>query len=131
MKEKIKVPKLFDFDDAFMGPSNVYNPFHLRPQDEDRVIFEVSRDGNWIEILGHRIDGFNSFEGFIEYLKHIVEVEEENKLLKADRACLIEYLETKIEESVFMRTRDVVTGEEFLSTQETVYRDILSKVKGE
>lgn len=127
MKEKIKVPKLFDFDDSF----NIYNPFDLRPKDEERVVIEVSKDGNWVEILGHRIDGFDSFEAFLDYLKGIVAIEEENVALRAQKGALTAYLEERIEESMFMRTRDVVTGEEFLSTQETVYRDILDRVRGD
>lgn len=139
MKEKIKVPKLFDED--FKMPNNLWlggpmnltrKTFGLPPvNEEERIIFEVSRDGNWVEILGHRIDGFDSFEKFIDYLKGIVAIEEENVALRAQKAALTAYLEERIEESVFMRTRDVATGQEFLSTQETVYRDILDKVKGE
>lgn len=36
----------------------------------------IPKDANYIEILGYRIDGFNSFEAFCEHLKKYAELEE-------------------------------------------------------
>ena len=42
----------------------------------DRTLIEIPKDGNYIEILGHRIDGFESFEAFCEYLNKCAVLEE-------------------------------------------------------
>ena len=36
----------------------------------------IPKEANYIEILGHRIDGFDSFEAFCEHLKKYAELEE-------------------------------------------------------
>lgn len=43
---------------------------------QDRVLIFVPNDGNYVEILGHRIDGFDSFESFCDHLKKFAEMEE-------------------------------------------------------
>lgn len=50
--------------------------------DRTTLIF-VPNDGSYVEILGHRIDGFENFEDFCEYLKKCAKLEEENKRLKS------------------------------------------------
>ena len=42
----------------------------------NRTLIEIPKDGNYIEILGHRIDGFESFEAFCEYLNKCAVLEE-------------------------------------------------------
>ena len=44
--------------------------------DNDRMLIHIPKDGEYIEILGHRIDGFDSFQAFCEYLKKFAEMEE-------------------------------------------------------
>lgn len=52
--------------------------------DNDRVIIFVPNEGNYIEILGHRIDGFDSFESFCEHLKKFAEMEDTINRQKAE-----------------------------------------------
>lgn len=49
----------------------------------DKFLIFVPNEGNYIEILGHRIDGFESFEAFCEHLKKYAELEETVKSQKA------------------------------------------------
>ena len=51
---------------------------------KDRVLIFIPNDANYIEILGHRIDGFESFEAFCEHFKKYVELEETVKAQKAE-----------------------------------------------
>lgn len=50
--------------------------------DEAKTLMEFSADGSWVEILGHRIDSYGSFEEFTEQIKKWNEMENENKILK-------------------------------------------------
>lgn len=50
-------------------------------EDEKPIIF-IPREGNYIEILGHKIDGYSSFESFLEELKELKDVREKNKELE-------------------------------------------------
>ena len=52
--------------------------------DKEKVLINIPADGNYIEILGYKIDGFESFEAFCEHLKKCAELEEENNRLKAE-----------------------------------------------
>lgn len=51
---------------------------------KDKFLIFAPNDENYIEILGHRIDGFESFEAFCEHLKKYVELEETVKIQKAE-----------------------------------------------
>lgn len=57
--------------------------------DKEKVLIYIPADGNYIEILGYKIDGFESFEAFLEHLEKYAEMEEEIKHLKADKEGLI------------------------------------------
>lgn len=50
----------------------------------DKFLIFAPNDENYIEILGHRIDGFESFEAFCEHLKKYAELEETVKTQKAE-----------------------------------------------
>lgn len=52
--------------------------------DNDRMLIHIPKDGEYIEILGHRIDGFDSFQAFCEYLKKFAEMEETINRQKAE-----------------------------------------------
>ena len=41
----------------------------MKDNEKGRTLIDIPADGNYIEILGHRIDGFESFEAFLEHLK--------------------------------------------------------------
>ena len=44
--------------------------------DNNTNLIYIPKNANYIEILGHRIDGFDSFEAFCEHLKKYTELEE-------------------------------------------------------
>ena len=48
----------------------------MTDNNEARCLIDIPADGNYIEILGQRIDVFDSFEAFCEYLKKYAELEE-------------------------------------------------------
>lgn len=48
----------------------------MTDNNECRILINIPADENYIEILGHRIDGFESFEAFLEHLKKYAELEE-------------------------------------------------------
>ena len=57
---------------------------------KERILIHIPADGNYIEILGFKIDGFKSFEAFCEHLKKYAELEEENNRLKDEKKCLVD-----------------------------------------
>ena len=56
----------------------------MTDNNEGRLIIGIPAGRNYIEILGHRIDGFESFEAFLEHLKKYAELEETVKSQKAE-----------------------------------------------
>lgn len=108
-------------------PVNMMNP--MKPTEEKPLIF-VPAEGNYIEILGHRIEGFESWEAFLEYANKLAALEEENKKLVDEKTEFIEYLKVKLEESKLERMH--IDGMCFTSIKEQVYQELLDKVmKGE
>lgn len=102
--------------------------------DEIPLIF-IPNNKSYVEILGHRInEDFSSFESFGEYLKHIKEVEQENDILKAEKALLETYfeqikcyLDLKITEASLERTYE--QGMCFRSMRECIYESVLEEIK--
>lgn len=56
----------------------------MKDNEKGRTLIDIPADGNYIEILGHRIDGFESFEAFLEHLKKYAELEETVKVQKVE-----------------------------------------------
>ena len=52
--------------------------------DRGKMLIYIPKDENYIEILGHRIDGFESFEAFCEHLNKYAELEETVNRQKAE-----------------------------------------------
>lgn len=52
--------------------------------DNERMLIHIPKDGEYIEILGHRIDGFDSFEAFCEHLKKYSDMEDTINRQKAE-----------------------------------------------
>ena len=52
--------------------------------DNDKMLIHIPKGGQYIEILGHRIDGFDSFEAFCEYLKKCADMEDTINRQKAE-----------------------------------------------
>ena len=65
----------------------------MTDNNECRILINVPADGNYIEILGHRFDGFESFEAFLEHLKKCAELEETVNRQKAEIERLREHIE--------------------------------------
>ena len=65
--------------------------------DNRKTLICIPPDGKYIEILGHRIYGYDSFEAFIERLKRYADMEDEINRQKAE----IERLETKYNKMYF------------------------------
>ena len=96
----------------------------------------MPENGKYIEILGHKIelDGVNSFETFVEYLKGLDAVERENirlnsriRQLEEDRKEFVKFVETKIEEGKLEGMYD--HNEYYPSMKEQFYKEILKQVK--
>ena len=49
---------------------------HIDREKQKHLIY-IPKDGNYVEILGYKIDGFESFEVFCEHLNKYAEMEEE------------------------------------------------------
>ena len=100
----------------------------------DEPIIFIPKEGNYVEILGHRIDGdFKSFEDFCKFLDKIKQTEIENEQLKAEKELLeynIEqirsYLSLKISEAELEKT--YIDGIYFRTIQEELYRNVLDEV---
>ena len=52
--------------------------------DNEKMLIHIPANGGCIEILGHHIDGFDSFEAFCEHLKKYSEKEETINRQKAE-----------------------------------------------
>lgn len=63
--------------------------------DNEKMLIHIPAGGEYIEILGHRIDGFDSFEAFCQHLGKFTEMEETINRQKAE----IERLQDLIEEA--------------------------------
>lgn len=61
---------------------------------ENKNLIYIPKDANYIEILGYRIDGFDSFEAFCEHLKKYAELEDTVERQKVE----IERLQKRVEE---------------------------------
>lgn len=99
---------------------------------EPPVLF-IPNNKSYVELFGHRIDGVTSIDDFVNYLKQIdgifrekESLEKQVKILMNEKLEMLNYLDTKIKECEFMR--DHVDGKEYLSTQETIYRQIKGKI---
>lgn len=92
----------------------------------DEPLMTFSPHGEaWVEVLGHRFEGVNGFEGIIEYLNNYRNVEKELDELLNQRAYIIDYLIEKLEVAKLMATYE--NGVRYPSIQEMIYEDILSK----
>ena len=59
---------------------------------ENRTLIFIPNNANYIEILGHKIDGFESFEAFCEYLNKCDEaiqkqIPKKPKVLDSEYCC--------------------------------------------
>lgn len=115
-------------------PVNV-NGFTINKDEENKIVMEFDRDGEWVDILGHRITGFNGWEGFIEYLSSVksmdLEIEKlkkEVRMLENQKKEIIRYLISNIEACKLNRFYE--DGVAYPNIQERIYQDILDRVTG-
>ena len=76
---------------------------HKQPKfEEGREIIYIPADENYVRILGHKIEGFESFEHFVSYLEQCDRYEKENEKLKkmwnSLRAYFMNYYKEKAQE---------------------------------
>lgn len=62
--------------------------------DKTRLLIHIPREENYIELLGYRIDGYDSLEAFLKELNKYAELKEENERLKAENERLKGILNT-------------------------------------
>lgn len=117
-------------------PTNIFS--QIVNKDENKILMEIPADGSYIDILGHRLDGFDSFESFVEYLKKVAAIEKENEQLKKEiremkneKANFIRYLEERLEESKILRVYDTEFKVTYTSKDEQIYQKVLDKMKEE
>lgn len=97
----------------------------------DEPLIVIPTDKSYVEILGHRIEvgegGFKSFGEFVEWLKHIKDVEIENEQLKKHMSEFGEYLLTKLEEAKL--DAQYYDGVRYSSMQERIYEDLVNRME--
>lgn len=110
-------------------PDNIITP---GIPDKDKALIFVPADKSYIQILDYKIEGFDSWESFLEHLKKYAEMEQEIQTLKnnirnmhADKQEFENYLEIKLEESKLLSTYG---GQgQFESIQERIYKEVLNR----
>ena len=107
----------------------------INKDEENKIVMEFDKDGEWIDILGHRITGFSGWEGFIEYLSNVktmdLEIEKlkkEVRMLENQKKEIISYLLGKVE--AYKLDRFYEDGVAYPNIQERIYQDILDRVTG-
>lgn len=121
--------------DTFKRVGELLGPIHNVKKnssectDEPIVLMTFSPPGEeiWVEILGHRFEGINGFEGMINYLNNYRTVEKELNEMINEKAALIDYVKTKLEEGKLMSTYE--NGIRYPSAQERIYEDILERIE--
>lgn len=61
--------------------------FYDKLNKEETIIF-IPNGESYIEILGHRIDGYNGFEEFLDELNRLKVMEKEYEKMKEQKSCL-------------------------------------------
>lgn len=119
--------------------SGVRTPVNLKFMTSDDYVTEplMIFKEEYIEILGHKIDGVDSFEAFVDYLKGVNTYEKERDLLHKERDTLldekenfIEYIKVKLEESR-LKSSSVPGIDDYKCIEERIYEDILNKIEGD
>lgn len=113
-------------------PVNV-NGFTINKDEENKIIMQFDKDGEWIDILGHRITGFNGWEGFVEYLSNVKTMDLEIEKLKKEvrmyenqKKEIISYLISNVEACKLCRFYE--DGVAYPTTQERIYQEVLDRV---
>ena len=51
-------------------------------EDKEKILIDIPADGNYIEIMGHRIDGYGGFDEFIDDLNECKDAQHRWNMLK-------------------------------------------------
>jgi hypothetical protein len=97
------------------------------PRDEniskgEKTLIHIPKDGNCIEILGHKIDGYASFEAFLRQLEKYAHVEEENQKLLARLRHLLQSETVRLFDEVNPRTQKYMRNIRRLDTYGLQYK---------
>lgn len=113
---------------------NIYGVFKPYKYEEPLMIFHNDPPG--IEILGHRVDvldGVNSIETLVEYLRSLNNLKSENEALNVQIEAykdklkgLTQYIEEKRNECEKLRLED--NKQYWITPEENVYEDILKYI---
>lgn len=111
-----------------LGPIHNVKKNSSERTDEPIVLMTFSPPGeSWVEVLGHRFEGINGFEGMINYLNNYRTVEKELNKMINEKAEFIDYLVEKLETAKLMATYE--NGIRYPSAQERIYEDILERIE--
>jgi len=116
--------------DPIMLPETTNIKFFQRENTDKQPLLYIPNDKTYFEILGHKVETgkhMKSMEDLSEWLKHIDDVEEENKQLLKQMAELGEYILTKYEEAKL--DAQYIDGVRYPNVQERVYEDILNRME--
>ena len=131
MNKQKKTLKIDELLGDVSAPLNISNPLAYKfGKEENAPLVVIPKDQSYIEVLGRKFYDFNSLDGFVEYLKKFVELEEELDKMYNQRAALIDYLVEKLEYAKLMATYEDGGRIRYPSVQEKIYRDILNRVDG-
>lgn len=114
--------------DPIMLPETTNIKFFQRENTDKQPLLYIPNDKTYFEILGHKVEtgkNMKSMDDLSEWLKHIKDVEEENKQLLKQMSELGEYILTKYEEAKL--DAQYIDGVRYPNVQERVYEDILGR----
>ena len=104
--------------------------FFERECTDEEPLLVIPYDKTYFEILGHRVEtgkNMESMEDLSNWLKHIKDVEEENKQLKKHMSEFGEYIRTKYEEAKL--DAQYYDGVRYSSMQERIYEDLVNRME--
>ena len=96
---------------------------------DNRMLIYIPKDANYIEIFGHRIDGFHSFENFCEHLNKYAELEETVNHLQAENERLKNELDILLQKRFNIFERVEYVGKIKAETKTEAYKEFAERLK--
>lgn len=95
---------------------------------ENKNLIYIPKDANYIEILGYKIDGFDSFEVFCEHLKKYAELEETVNRLQAENERLKGISDNKTKELLRYNASIEELHKKLETAKAEAYKECIEKV---